>query len=165
MGALVGFELTRRLRRCAMPQPTHLFVSGARAPQLPNPEAPIHHLADEEFINAIKRLEGTPERVIQNEELMNILLPCLRADIEIYETYSYEPEEQLSGPRTIFGGRQDKIIGAAELSAWREQSLGHCRIETFSGNHFFLQSSREQLLRVVADTLKIGVIQNLTTLS
>jgi medium-chain acyl-[acyl-carrier-protein] hydrolase len=155
MGALISFELARYLRRHAKPQPTHLFISGARAPHLPDPEPPIHHLAEREFIQAIKRLNGTPEEVLQHEELMKILLPYLRADFEVCETHIYQPEEPLPMPITVFAGWQDKNVGPQRSEAWCEQTVGACAVHMFAGDHFFLHSSRKELLQTLSHALKL----------
>ena len=68
LGSLISFELTRRLRRQKAPCPLQLFISGCRAPQVPNPDPPIHHLPDTEFIEELGRFNGTPQAVLDNPE-------------------------------------------------------------------------------------------------
>lgn len=153
MGASIGFELARHLRRHDRPQPVHLFVSGARAPHVPDPEPPIHMLPEKAFAEAIRGFDGTPEEILQHEELMNILLPCLRADFEICETHTYEPEAPLSIPVTVFGGWQDKKVRPHHLGPWHEQTLNTCRVHMFPGDHFFLHAARKLLLETISDEL------------
>ncbi|HEX2093650.1 MAG TPA: thioesterase domain-containing protein, partial [Longimicrobiaceae bacterium] len=88
-GALMSFELARELRRRGMRGPVHLFVAACPAPHLPDKDPPIHALPDVELIREIRRLNGTPEEILQNEELMTLLIPLLRADSAIHETYVY----------------------------------------------------------------------------
>lgn len=92
MGGLVSFELARLLRKNYGKVPVHLFVSGYRAPQVPDPDPPIHDLPEPEFLEELRRLNGTPEIVLENTELMQMLLPALRADFAVIETYAYTPE-------------------------------------------------------------------------
>jgi medium-chain acyl-[acyl-carrier-protein] hydrolase len=155
MGALISFELVRWLRQHAMPQPIRLLVSGARAPQLSDQEPHLHHLPEKEFVEAILHLNGTPEDVLRHKELMQIILPYLRADFELCETYVYQPEAPLSIPITVFGGWQDKKVKPHELGDWREQTLKACVIHMFSGDHFFLHSCREQMLLNLSHQLKL----------
>src|SRR4051812_36705935 len=96
MGALIGFELVRHVRRLYGLEPCHLFVSGHRAPQLPDPHQPIYFLPDEELKNELQRIGGTPEDVLLNTELLQVMFPLLRADFEVSETYRYLPEQPLS---------------------------------------------------------------------
>ena len=94
MGSAISFELARLLRRSGLPQPRHLFVSARRAPQLPQPKEDIHVLPEREFLASIKKLGGTPEEVLKNEELMELFLPTLRADFTLLETYKYVPADE-----------------------------------------------------------------------
>src|SRR5581483_4354247 len=79
LGALISFELARALRRLNGPTPIHLFVSGCPAPQLPPTDPPIHQMPDVEFVQALRRFNGTSEKILQNAELLFVLLPFLRA--------------------------------------------------------------------------------------
>jgi surfactin synthase thioesterase subunit len=89
MGALIAFELVRHLRRQQRPTPVHLFVSGHGAPELDTPRSPIHQLPHHAFIEELCRLNGTPDEVFKNEELLELLLPALRADFAVCEEYVY----------------------------------------------------------------------------
>jgi medium-chain acyl-[acyl-carrier-protein] hydrolase len=153
MGALVSFELTRQLRQRDAPLPSHLFISGSGAPQMSDPEPPIHQLPRDEFVAAVRRFNGTPEEVWQHDELVKILLPYLRADFEVCETYVYQPDARLSTPITVYGGRQDQNIKSERLRAWSEQTTKACVVHMFPGDHFFLHSSREQLLMALSQEL------------
>lgn len=155
MGALISFELTRLLRRNGGPLPKTLFISGHQAPNLPPPERmlPAQQSSDKEFIAMLRRLNGTPEEVLQHAELMNLLLPTLRADFLLCERYVYHAEPPLSCPINVFGGMRDTIT-KDELNAWKNQTEGDFSCHLFPGGHFFLHSSREVLLHQVSQDLK-----------
>lgn len=146
IGALIGFELTRQLRREKKTGPIQLFVSGRRAPQLPNLDPPKHNLPESEFIEELRHYNGTPELVLQEPELMEIFLPLLRADFSILETYVYKNEDSLSCPITAFGGLQDSKTSYKDLTAWHEQTCREFRLKMFPGDHFYLKGARAQLL-------------------
>jgi medium-chain acyl-[acyl-carrier-protein] hydrolase len=153
MGALTCFELTRQLRRQGRPLPLHLFASGHRAPQIAHDEDPIYHLPEEEFIQEVRSLNGTPDQVLQNEELMRLMLPLLRADFELCNTYAHDQEEPLPCPITAYGGLQDPDITRENLAAWGEQTSGQFTLRMFPGDHFYLHSSRALLLQTLAQDL------------
>jgi len=153
MGGLVSFELTRLLRREYGVSPVHLFVSGQRAPQVPDPEPPIHTLPESEFLEELRRFNGTPEAVLENAELMQLLFPTLRADFAVLETYAYTPEIPLDCPITAFGGLQDPEANCDELEAWREQTNAFFVLEMFPGDHFFLHSAEPLLLQCLSQKL------------
>ncbi|OUL18949.1 putative thioesterase [Nostoc sp. T09] len=146
MGGLVSFELARLLRKKYGTLPVHLFISGRRAPQIPDLEPPIHNLPELAFIEELRQLKGTPPAVLENAELMQLFLPILRADFAVLETYIYTSEPPLECPITVFGGLQDSEVGCDELQAWQEQTKADFNLHMFPGDHFFLHSSQSILL-------------------
>lgn len=153
MGALTSFELTRQLQRQGGPLPVQLFLSGHRAPQLPKEGDPIFHLPESEFVEELRRLNGTPDQVLQNEELMRLMLPILRADFELCDTYDYTQAEPLPVPITAYGGLQDVEVSRDQLAGWREQTSGQFTMRMFPGDHFYLHSARALLLQTLAQDL------------
>ncbi len=146
LGALIAFELSRSLRACGCPGPAHLFVAAHRAPQLPSTHKKIHHLPRAEFIEELTRFDGTPESVLRNPELMDVLLPGIQADFEMYETYAYRADLPLACPITAFGGDADRSVPHHALEAWRCQTTGPFRAQLFPGGHFFLNQMLPSLL-------------------
>lgn len=149
MGALIGFELARRFRKQGSPGPACLIVSGHRAPHLPDRRPPIHHLPDVRFIEELRRLNGTPEEVLQHEELRDLLLPVLRADFAVCETYLFAPEQPLDCPIFVIGGEQDPEVSQDELAAWQLHTWSAFSLHMIPGDHFFLHSARPLLLNAV----------------
>jgi medium-chain acyl-[acyl-carrier-protein] hydrolase len=137
LGSLISFELTRRLRRQKAPCPSQLFVSGCRAPQIPNPDPPIHQLPDVEFIEELRRFNGTPQAALDNLELMEVFLPLLRSDMRLNETYVYDHEAPLDCPISAFGGLEDEVVSREELAAWSDQTRSRFNIHMLPGDHFF----------------------------
>jgi medium-chain acyl-[acyl-carrier-protein] hydrolase len=153
MGALIAFELARHLRQRHGLQPVHLFVSGFRAAQLPDPDELTYNLPEAEFLAAVRRLNGTPEAILQNDELLSLMLPVVRADVTICETYAYQDDAPLDCPLTSFGGRSDSIVSPEELMGWIVQTSGDYDVQMFDGDHFYINSARPQLLRAVSAAL------------
>lgn len=149
LGALAAFETARRRRRGGRRGPSALFVGAYRAPQLPRTSPPTYDLPDAELIEELRRLNGTPPEVLEHAELMQLVLPLLRADFEVEQRYRYTDEPPLSCPVFAFGGVEDFEVGREQLEAWREQAAGEFALNMLPGDHFFLNSAREQLLRHV----------------
>jgi medium-chain acyl-[acyl-carrier-protein] hydrolase len=139
LGALIGFELARQIRRQHGLHPVRLFVSAGRAPQIPHRARPIHTLPDNEFLTELRRLNGTPRELLDHEELMEVMLPILRADFALYETYLYSAEPPLTCPISAFGGLQDRKVSASDLEAWRSQTSASFSLRLSPGDHFFLK--------------------------
>jgi medium-chain acyl-[acyl-carrier-protein] hydrolase len=153
MGASLGFEVARRLSRRHEIEPLALLIAARRAPQIPNANPPTHHLPDGEFVQELKRLKGTPAAVIESAELMELMMPVLRADFEAIETYEYSPSTPLKCPFFVMGGTEDTDIPQEFLEAWRMHTLSTCPVIMFPGDHFFLQSQKEAFLKFIAGSL------------
>lgn len=154
LGALVGFELTRQLRRLSGVQPVRLFVSAARAPQIPPRDRPIHALSEGEFLVELRRLNGIPRKVLEDAEVMQIMLPVLRADFAVYETYVYSTEPPLDCFISSFGGLQDQRVSRGDLEAWRDQTNASFSLRMFPGDHFFLNTTQRLLLQALSQELR-----------
>ncbi|HEX8393823.1 MAG TPA: alpha/beta fold hydrolase [Longimicrobium sp.] len=153
-GGLMAFELTRSLRCAGGPMPRLLITSGRPAPQLPLLDAPIHALPDAEFLDTLRRFNGTPEEVLANREIMELLMPMLRADFRLGEAYTYTAEAPLALPLVAWGGQRDDEVPAAHVEAWREQAGGEFRFRMFPGDHFFLHGDRALVLRSLNEELR-----------
>jgi len=152
IGARIAFELTRELRRKNAFQPVHLFVSGSRAPHIPEPR-PLHLLPEHDFVRELRRFSGTPEAVMRSRDLMEMYLPILRADFAVDETYVYSEDNPLDCPISAFGGSEDKEANREELDAWRQHTLSSFTLQMFQGDHFFLKSSQSLLLDSISEVL------------
>lgn len=155
LGAHVAFEAARALRKQNAPAPRALLVSGTRAPHLPFKRIHLHDLSKDRFLAEIRRYGGTPEAVLQNEELMDIFMPPLRADLKIFETYSHAPEAPFDFPMYAFTGRNDHRMDLEELDAWSEHTTGNCSVRVFEGGHFYLlEQAKPQFLAFLRETLE-----------
>ncbi|WP_158206632.1 thioesterase II family protein [Pseudoduganella flava] len=153
MGALVAFELARWLRRQGLPLPRHLILSGRRAASLPLDRRPYHDLPDADLLDEIRRMRGTDDGLLQNDELMALLLPTIRADFAAHDTYRYRPEPPLPVPLSIFGGRDDVTTPPETVAAWAEHGTAGARVHLFDGGHFFINDARAAVLRTIEDEL------------
>lgn len=157
LGAFIGFELARQLRKQNAQGPIHLFVSGQRAPQIPDTLPPLYQLPDREFIEQVhRRYDAIPQVVLQSAELMQILLPLLRADLTMNDTYVYTDDRPLDCPITCFGGQGDPETTNETLAAWREQTCSNFKLKMFLGDHFFIQSEQASVLRALGEELKVS---------
>jgi medium-chain acyl-[acyl-carrier-protein] hydrolase len=154
-GALVAFELVRQLRREGGPLPIRLFLAARRAPQVPLNRQPIHALPDEPFLAAMQKIyNGIPKELLENRDLLELLLPAIRADMQAYEHYTYTAEPPLEIPLTVYGGRTDASATEDDLQEWRHQTGAPFKVIVFPGNHFFLLTATAQLLETLAEELR-----------
>jgi medium-chain acyl-[acyl-carrier-protein] hydrolase len=153
LGALVGFELVRRLRDAGEPLPVRLFASGHRAPHLPDPDPPIRHLPDAEFIEELRALNGTPQAAFDSPELLALVLPTLRADFTAAETYVYRDRAPLACPISALGGTADDMITPEALQAWRQHTSAQFESHLLEGDHFFIHQRHPDVMRILSDRL------------
>jgi len=148
-GALLAFELARRLEYRYGLTARHLFVAAMRAPTWPSPGPPQSRLPDRELDAYLCDLGGTPEEVLANEALMSVMHPIVRADLRAVEGYAYRPLPRLSCPVTALGGTSDAGVSAASLRAWRACTDGRFTLRMLQGGHFFLHAARDELLQII----------------
>jgi medium-chain acyl-[acyl-carrier-protein] hydrolase len=159
LGTKISFELARYLRAQGASMPVHLFFSGSNAPQIINSDPAIHILPDAEFVETLRHFNGTPEALLQNEELLQLFLPLLRADIALHETYRYVPGEPFDCPVSVFGGLEDDEVSRENLEAWRVHTRGAFTLRMLPGDHFFLRSAHALLLEDVSHDLRQALAQ------
>lgn len=153
MGGLLAFELAHAMTARGRP-PAHLIVSGLSAPHLPQDGGvQVHRLPDDELIAHLGQLEGTRPDLLAAGDLMRSLLPTLRADFAVCETYTYVDRPPLPVPITVLGGTVDPTADAALLGAWAALTASRLRLRTFPGGHFFLLEQPEQVIETVTMTL------------
>lgn len=165
MGALVAFELALALKTRLGREPQGLIVSGHMPPGAAGEPARggggkrrWHEADDAAFIANLHRLGGTPPEVLNDTGLMRSLLPVLRADYEVLETYSPLVEAPvLSCPLTACAGVDDKEVGPEGLAQWRSRSTGRFTENWFPGGHFYLCAQPGMLTRCLADWTAPGL--------
>lgn len=153
LGALITFELARRLRQEENIGPVHLFASGCRAPQLTNREPPTHLLPEPEFLERLKELNGTPLEILAHPELMQLIVPLLRADFGLAETYNYAEAPPLNCSISGYGGLQDAEVDRVQLEAWEQQTSTRFTLRLFPGGHFFLHDAEPAFLNTLHSEL------------
>ncbi len=138
MGAGIAFELARELWRRYTIEPAHLFVSGRRAPQWPHEDAGLRNLSHDEFLETVRRLNGTPKELLENPEWTEVFLPLLRSDFALIETYKYSSERPLSCAITAYCGTEDHGTPLESVRAWKEQTTSKFTLHEVPGDHFFI---------------------------
>lgn len=152
LGALLAYELCRRLERQGV-FPRHLFVSAFRAPHLPARSVPDHDLPDEQFRERLRSFNGTPREVLEDEGLMELVVPILRADLAIADHYRHRPGPPLSSPITAFGGIDDREVPLPQVGDWHRHTTGEFLFKVLPGDHFFLHSHQDALLGEITERL------------
>ncbi len=142
LGALVAFEMARHLARWGQPSPQALIVSARCAPCQPIPQRQLHLAPTSQLHEFLRELGGTPESVLHSRELMELLLPIVRADFRLYETYRFLPGTPLTCPIHALAGDQDTSTTLSGMRAWQQHTLGSFGLQFFPGGHFYLNNQQ-----------------------
>jgi medium-chain acyl-[acyl-carrier-protein] hydrolase len=153
MGALIAFELAHALRIRYGVEPEALFVSGRQPPSVPERETEIHRLPKDQFVARLRLLNGTHPDLLEDEEILELFLPILRADFELVHTYSLRSRVKLKCPIQAFGGSRDPEASEEIIRQWRDFTSGPFSMEIFDGDHFFIHQQRNQLLACLSRAL------------
>jgi medium-chain acyl-[acyl-carrier-protein] hydrolase len=148
LGAILAYEVAQRLRKMRAPEPERLIVSARRGALVPHNGCVSGHLPDDEFKARLMKLNGTPREVLENPDLVELLLPRVRQDFLLDETYLPRPGyDPLDCPISAFGGSEDVDVPEAAIRAWSAQTRNAFNLTVFQGgDHFFIQSHRAALL-------------------
>jgi medium-chain acyl-[acyl-carrier-protein] hydrolase len=131
-----------------------LFVSACRAPQRPDPHPPLHGLPLGDFIREVgDRYDAIPAAVAENEELLQLVMPAVKADFEAFETYRYTEDAPLECPIACLGGTHDRYATPEELQDWQSQTRRVFQLRLHPGGHFFLQTAERAVLDELAREL------------
>jgi pyochelin biosynthetic protein PchC len=152
MGAAIAFEVALRLERGAGPAPEQLFVSGRGGPA--RHRTGRRHLAsDHALVGYLRVLGGTDAVVFDQPEIWPLLLPLLRSDFKLSETWTPDRSARVRCPLTALTGESDPEVEVERAGAWEEATAGEFRLRVFTGDHFFLAEHEATLLHELAAAL------------
>lgn len=155
MGALVAFELARLLQDMDVAQPSGLLVTGMVAPPRWPVNPPVHHLPPDQLVVQATRFLELPPDLAAEEDVLALLLPTLRTDLELAETYRYRPGPPLRCPVVALAGARDESVPLSAVQGWGDVTTGRFGMRVFDGGHFFLHECPD-VLNVVATVATNG---------
>jgi medium-chain acyl-[acyl-carrier-protein] hydrolase len=136
LGGLTVFELGRRIARAGLPGPSVVFIAGCAPPPFEK-WTPIAHLPAAELLEHLRAMGGLPAGVHDYPELLELMLPTLRADLSIVDSYDPAGAEPLPFPIQVLYGTHDPYSGRAEAEAWRRYTTAGFGLSEHDGGHFF----------------------------
>jgi len=153
MGSVLAFELIRYLRRKQLRLPVHFFAAARGAPSLSGEYRRLSLLDDDQFLASVQAFGGLPDKLINNAEIRNLILPLLRSDFWLLDNYQYFEDEPLNLPITSLHGKRDMTVHLSWVQAWRYETTAEYQHHSIPGNHFFLNDSESGICTIIADTL------------
>ncbi|GAA2949292.1 MULTISPECIES: alpha/beta fold hydrolase [Streptomycetaceae] len=141
MGAIVAYETACALEADGV-GPTHLFASGARAPQLILGDAAAAARWDDESVTRrLVELGGTDAELLRNPAFLELVLPYVGADFRMLSSYTAGERAPLGCSVTALVGASDPRVTAEQADAWRESTRGPFRRVSLPGDHFYLAAA------------------------
>ncbi|MFP4165216.1 MAG: thioesterase II family protein [Chitinispirillaceae bacterium] len=164
MGSKIAFELAHILSRRGV-ELLRVVVSGGAAPDLESRSPTLYKLEDEAFVEEFRRLKGTPEEVLNNQDLMRLIIPFVRADYTLNDTYNFTEGEPLDCPITALGGTDDPDVNEMEIRGWERHTKSQFTYSMYSGDHFFIFEHKKEVVNEIRRGLvnpspKLYMIQN-----
>ncbi|MBU3112548.1 thioesterase II family protein [Clostridium lacusfryxellense] len=160
MGSLLGYELYYKISKLKLRKPTHIFFSGYKAPSIIRKREDTCNLSDSDFMKKIMELGGTPEELMNNQEIFKMFLPIIRSDFKMLETYTYKKREaKIECDVSILNGKQD-TINLKEILDWKNHVCRGFNIYNFEGNHFYINNNIENITNIINDTLALQINTN-----
>ncbi len=148
MGAILAFEVARRLGALGRPV-RHLFVTGRPTPTIVRPPAPVSDLPRPEFVQMLREYGAADEAIFEHDDLLDVLMPMIRADFAMIERYRYRPGPPLSCPISAWCGDGDPEVSPEAMRPWADHTSGGFRLTVLPGGHFFLTENRSEIVRAV----------------
>ena len=154
LGALIAFELCRVFREVGEPLPQHLIVTGASTPHLHYKKQPLSNKPEEELLRKIRDFGGMPASILQDRTLLELLLPILRADLSVFESFQYDEEAPLPIEITAIAGEQDESAPVEEVEAWKAHTAKPFTFHKMRGGHFFVKENLGEIIECINSILK-----------
>lgn len=153
-GALIAFELARTMRARNARLPSAFFCASRIAPQSDSGIPTLHDLPEMQFLNAVQEIyKNLPEVLFEDPDLRQMLLPTLRADFSVFETYQYRTQDSFQFPIVVMSGAKDMSISDDKMAEWSVHTQGRFERKKFSGGHFFIQDNAAEFFPFLSDQL------------
>jgi len=149
LGALIAFEVCSELARAGIEMPAHLVVAAARAPGLARTRPPISDLPEAELIEELRRYRGTPEVILRDQSVLDLLLPTIRAELAIAERYRLTEAVPLRCPLSAISGSHDELAAPSDIAAWHAHTTGPFDFVPLEGGHFFLHEQPQTVIAII----------------
>ncbi|GHJ41523.1 thioesterase II family protein [Streptomyces sp. TS71-3] len=159
LGAVLAYELARRLTDTARNDVVHLFVSAARPPTA-GPVSDVSGLTDDAFLAHVEKTTGYRHAAFDSPELRELLLPALRADFAMDEGYTPLGADPLDVPVTAVAASDDSFVSRDEVARWADMTTAGFSMAELPGEHMYLADDPGPLLELISATVGAGRLRS-----
>ncbi|MGG4267116.1 thioesterase II family protein [Peribacillus simplex] len=156
MGALIAFEVAKRLEQISPKQVKHVFVAAKGSPCTTDWMEKYSDLEEQELLNKLLKKGGITKEFIDSRELIDIFLPIIRADYQLIEGYCCD-YKKISIPITVLFGSED-TFSKQEILGWKNHSISLVNFREFVGDHFFIRNNQQSILSFIKETSEMTLV-------
>lgn len=142
-GGLLGYEVAARMVAADCP-PVHYMVCASRAPLAPDPRDAVHLLDEARLVEVVRQIGATPDEVLDNPDLCELVLPALRADFEAANTYVPSVDGSLPVSLTAVAASDDASVTPNHMAAWDRWTGKRFSLQVVAGDHFVLERAGDR---------------------
>ncbi|MGW5731382.1 MULTISPECIES: thioesterase II family protein [Streptomyces] len=155
LGAVLAYELTRRIVETGRHEVLHLFISAARPPSA-GPVSDVSHLSDDAFLTHVEETTGRRYDAFDVPEIRELLIPTLRADYAMDEGYRPRDGAPLDVPMTGVYATDDTFVSRAEVAKWQDVTTADFSLTAMPGGHMYPADDPVPLLALISETIAAG---------
>lgn len=152
MGSVLAYELTVRMVARSEGSVCHLFVSASRCPAVSRP-LDSARLPDDAFLDMVQSVTGYRHPAFAIPEMRELLIPTLRADFHMDETYAPRGTRKLAIPITAAFASRDAAATRDQVAEWRSYTTAGFELVQYEGGHMYLADDPLPLLQMISRTL------------
>lgn len=149
LGGILAFNVALELEKRNCP-PQKVFISACLPPHEIKQRSPIYDLSEKKFISVVKSYGGLPKAITENRDMLNLLLPRLRADFKLFETSTCLENSLIQTPICVFSAKKDSIAPSKKIIGWNNYTQGECISKVFHGDHFYYQTNTRELVTEIS---------------
>ncbi len=144
MGGMIAYALSQKIETENRYRAKKVIISATKVPEIYARIEHKHLLSDTELIKVLRDNSVTPSEVLDSDEMMQLLLPTIRADYKLVETYTPTCKAKLQTEVIVFNSEED--ITKEDMLLWQNYFEHSVQYQAFNGGHFFIHSDEKSLL-------------------
>lgn len=150
MGGAIAYALTKKIEESSSNNPKFTIISATKPPFMYN-EYSNHTLSDEGLTDILRKHSASPKEVLDSKDMMELLLPGIRADYQLIETYKIQRSPNISTQVILFNSEED--LEKEVMLTWKDYLKIEPKYIEFEGGHFFIHSQLNMLIQEIKNLI------------
>jgi medium-chain acyl-[acyl-carrier-protein] hydrolase len=146
MGGWIAHALAQELLQRGLPAPVALFACTSSTPFAKRRLPKVDTDDRATLIAEILAFNPDFDRVLAYPELVDLLLPVIKADFTLCTGYRPRHAPRLTCPIIGFAGNRDQIIPTETMHGWADLTEGGFSLSEIDGDHFLIETAPRPIL-------------------